>query len=316
VTAQGSEVADSENLSGLFDEVRNWGRWGADDERGTLNHLTPEHRTIAAGLVVDGVIVSLAHDLPTAPTAETTTPAQHHMLVAGDARVDNGLEGYEASSDYVGTNVHSLGVTHIDALCHTFVGGVMYNGVSAARVRSDGATRNRVTAFSEGIVGRGVFFDIPAVRELSYLAGGDVVTLADFELAEAMTHVAVGPGDILIVGTGRDALREASGGELPTHLGIAGLHHECIKWLHERGVSVLGSDGVSDPVPHLGVPEWPFPLHQIGIVAMGLHLVDNMALAELAAECAARGRWTFQFVLTPLRLRGGTGSPVNPVAIF
>jgi kynurenine formamidase len=305
-----------EQLHELFGSLKNWGRWGSDDERGALNHLTPERRRTAADLVRDGLSVSLARDMPLNPSPEVPYPAQHHMLTAGDARHNTGQPGYEASRDYIGSHVHGLGVTHIDALCHMFVAGHMYNGVPAEEVRSDGARANTVMTLADGIAGRGVLLDIPRARGVSHLEGDDIVTQDDIDRAEASAGLEVGAGDILLVSTGRDVRRERAGGSLRPADGMSGLHPECLPWLHARGVAMLGSDGISDAMPGLGVPNWPYPIHQIGITAIGLHLIDNMALGRLAAECARLGRWAFQFVVAPLRIPGGTGCPVNPLAIL
>jgi kynurenine formamidase len=114
------------------------------------------------------------------------------------------------------------------------------------------------------------------------------------------------------VSLGRDARRKAKKG----FDGFSGLHAECLPWLAEREVAVLGSDAISDPMPFVGTPDWPFPVHQIGITAIGLHLIDNMALAPLALRCAATQRWEFLFTMGPLRIPGATGCPVNPVAVL
>ena len=98
--------------------------------------------------------------------------------------------------------------------------------------------------------------------------------------------------------------------------GMVGLHPECLPWLREREIAVLGSDGISDPLPGLGIESWPFPIHQIGITAMGLHLIDNLALGALSAACAERERWTCLFSLGALRVPGATGCPVNPIALL
>jgi kynurenine formamidase len=304
------------DLDALFESLKNWGRWGEDDQRGALNHLTDQHRVAAAALVTDGVTVSLAHDLPTMPSAENPFPAHHHMLASGDARDSNGIPGYEASRDYVGCHVHGLGVTHVDALCHMFVRGEMYNGVPASEVRSDGARRNSVMALADGVVGRGVLFDVARVRGVPFIEGNDVIRLAELEAAEGDHGVRVGPGDVLLVSAGRDARRAGGGGTLDPATGMVGLHPECLPWLHERQIAMLGSDGISDPMPGIGVPHWPFPVHQVGIAGMGLHLIDNMALGALAAECARRSRWAFLFSMAPLRIERGTGCPVNPVAVL
>ena len=118
----------------LFNSVSNWGRWHDEGGRGALNHLTPERRAAAGALVRTGFTVSLAHDFPVNPSPETPSPAHHHMLASGDARDSNGIPGYEASRDYIGTEVHGMGITHLDALCHMYVRGEMYNGRPAGDV--------------------------------------------------------------------------------------------------------------------------------------------------------------------------------------
>jgi kynurenine formamidase len=306
----------SQALESLFESLKNWGRWGSDDQLGALNHLTAECRQGAAALVRDGLTISLASDMPVRPSAEAPYPTEHHMLTAGDARHNTGQPGYEASRDYIGTHVHGLGITHIDALCHMFVAGQMYNGVSADQVRSDGAQVNTIMTLREGIAGRGVLLDIPRTRGVDFLDRDDLITQADLDQAERAAGTAVRTGDVLLVSTGRDVRRQAAGGTLNPADGMAGLHPESLPWLHEREVAVLGSDGISDAMPGLRVPMWPYPIHQIGITAIGLHLIDNMSLASLAAHCATLGRWEFLFVVAPLRVPGGTGCPVNPLALL
>ena len=127
--------------------------------------------------------------------------------------------------------------------------------------------------------------------------------------------VEVGPGDILLVSTGRDARRAELGPWDPDRTGLAGLHAECVPWLHERDVAVLGSDGVSDPLP-AEAHAWPMPLHMCLLVGMGVHLLDNLHLGRLAEACDGAGRWEFLFTVSALHIGGGTGSPVNPVAIL
>ena len=300
------------DLDRFYRELSNWDRWGDNDERGALNHLTPAHRAHAATLVRDGEAVSLARNLATAPTPENPFPAHHHMLASGDARDSNGIPGYEAARDYVGSDVHGLGVTHVDALSHMFVRGEMYGGRPASEVRSDGARANTVMAMADGVIGRGVLLDIPRLRGEAFLENDDFITRADLEAAASAASLTVGTGDILLVAWGRDARRRAKRG----FDGMAGLHPDCLPWLHEREIAVLGSDGISDPMPGLAIENWPFPIHQVGITAIGLHLIDNMALGSLAEQCAERDRWEFLFTMAPLRIERATGSPVNPVAVL
>ena len=183
-------------------------------------------------------------------------------------------------------------------------------------MKSTGSLRCSVMAARDGVVSRGVLLDIPRARGARWLEPGDRVRRAELEAAERAASLRVEQGDVLLVATGRDARRAALGPWDPVGVGLAGLHPDCIPWLHERRIAVLGSDGVSDPLPASGVPGWPIPVHQCCLVAMGVHLLDNLALAELAEACAARRRYEFLFVVAPLRVEGGTGSPVNPLAIF
>ena len=123
-------------------------------------------------------------------------------------------------------------------------------------------------AMADGVVGRGVLLDVPRALGRHYLDSGEVVTVDDLRRTEEAQGVGVGPGDVLLVAWGREARRRAK----KRFDGFSGLHAECLPWLHERDVAVLGSDGISDPMPFVATPDWPFPVHQIGITAMGLHL--------------------------------------------
>jgi kynurenine formamidase len=306
------EVPTTAQLDAMYEDLKNWQRWSVDDQRGALNYLTIEHTRKASRCVTDGSSISLAHDLGTEPLPEHPYPVQHHMLASGDARDSNGIPGYEAARDHLSLDIHGLHTTHVDALSHMFVRGEMYGGRPASDVRSDGARSNTVLSMADGVVGRGVLLDIPRTNGCEFLDTGDVVTVADLEAAEKAQHVQVGEGDVVVVAWGREARRAAK----RTFDGFSGLHAECLPWLHERRVAVLGSDGISDPMPFVGTPEWPFPVHQIGITAMGLHLIDNMALSQLAEQCSVADRWEFLFVMGPLRITRGTGCPVNPVAVL
>jgi kynurenine formamidase len=306
------DVPTTSELDAMYASLKNWRRWGEDDQRGTLNFLTPERRMAAAARVHSGTCVSLAHNLSTAPSGENPQPVHHHMLASGDARDSNGIPGYEAARDYVGLDVHGLATTHVDALSHMFVNGEMFGGRPATDVRSDGARANTIMSMADGVVGRGVLLDIPRSTGVDYLDAGSLVTIAELEATETGEDVTVGTGDILLIRWGRGPRRAAKG----VFDGFSGLHPECLPWLHGREVAVLGSDGISDPMPFVGTPSWPFPVHQIGITAMGLALIDNMALDQLSGVCASEGKWDFLFSMAPLRIERGTGCPVNPIAVL
>src|ERR1700722_367843 len=197
--ARDYDVPATETLERMYEDLKNWGRWGADDERGALNHLTDERRRRAAALVINGESISLSHDLATEPLPDHPHPVLHHMLASGDARDSNGIEGYEAARDYLALDLHGLWTTHVDALSHMFVRGEMFGGRPASEVRSDGARSNTVLSMADGVVGRGVLLDVARVRQRPYFGLGEVVTVDDLEAAEASQGVQVGRGDVLMV---------------------------------------------------------------------------------------------------------------------
>ena len=306
-----SRTVTAEAMEALFRRVSNWGRWGADDERGTLNHLGPAEARAAAALVVQGRTVSLSRDFPVLPGPENPWPAHHHMVIAGDDPCVPGVDGLEVSTDYIGIAFHGMASSHLDALCHVFQGGRMYNGHPASDVRSTGARRNTVMTLKDGVAGRGVLLDVPRALGVPFIDPERLTTVADLEAAEAAQGLRVGKGDILLIRLGRDVRRET----FPDQA-VAGLDPEVALWLHQREVAVLGGDGVHDPIPSgLVAPGWPMPIHMLGLVAMGLHLLDNLDLEAIAGVCAEQARWAFLLTLAPLRIPGGTGSPLNPVAM-
>jgi kynurenine formamidase len=302
----------------IFESVKSWGRWGKDDERGALNLITPEKRRAAAALVRTGEAVSLARELPVQPSAENPNPALHMMVVGGDScgPESHGVDGLETTMDFVGVSFHGMAVSHIDALCHVAVNGQMYNGFPVTDVRSTGALHNSIQAAKDGIVSRGVLLDIPRLRGVPWLELGDTIAPEELDAAERAQNVRVERGDILLIATGRDARKAKHGPWSAQHDGVAGLHAECVPWLRERDIAVLGCDGISDALPGLGIPSWPIPVHQCTLVAMGVHLLDNLRLDSLMTACAREQRWEFLLTVAPLRVERGTGSPVNPVAVL
>ena len=281
----------------------------ADETTGALNLITPERRAAATALIREGTPVSCA--LPVRPAPNNPKPAQHYMIRAGDSPAERGIAG---AMDYFGIAPHGLASTHMDALCHIFVEGKMYNGFDQDEVRTNGAWKLRIMSGKDGIIGRGVLLDIARLRGVDWLEPREPIGAAELEAAEAAQGVQVGPGDTLLIGTGRDA-REAALGPWGWDDGMAGLSAETLPWLRARDISMLGCDGVSDVI-RSGAPEWTLPVHQVVIPRMGLHLIDNMQLDRLAAACAERSRYAFCLVLAPLRLERGTASLVNPLAIF
>ncbi|MEE2663393.1 MAG: cyclase family protein [Myxococcota bacterium] len=310
-----SENFTPDQMRKIFESVKNWGRWGAEDERGALNLITPEKRREAAAAVIAGEPVSCSLELAVRPSVENPNPALHMMIQAGDDCLLPEVN-FETVMDFVGVAFHGMATTHLDALCHVFVDEKMYNGFSKHEVKSTGARRCSVMVARDGIVSRGVLLDMPRSLGVEWLDPRTAITVEQLEAAEEGQGVRVSEGDILLVGTGRDARRTAQGPWSPMEQGLAGLHAECIPWLHERGVAVLGGDGVSDALSLSGTEGWAMPIHQCTLAAMGVHLLDNLRLDSLAEACARHGRWAFQFTVAPLRVDKATGSPVNPIAVL
>lgn len=312
-----SAVFDEKDMRELYLRTRNWGKWGAKDERGALNYISPAMQTNAAALVQEGVVVSCALPFPVTPGLSNPTPAQHMMIVGGDDPCCATGPGLQTTLDYIGIAFHGLASSHIDALCHVAVDGEMYNGFPVTEVKTSGAHHNSIMNCADGIVGRGVLLDIPALRGESWLQPSQMISPEELQSAARLQRVEVAEGDILLVYTGREKRLETVGNWDPDSVPLAGMHPLCADWLFEKRISVLGGDGVHDPYPQLlELPNWSMPIHQCCLVGMGVHLLDNLSLAPLAEACRNYQRWTFQFVISPLKVVGGTGSPINPIAIF
>ncbi|CAG1000787.1 hypothetical protein MYXO_02995 [Myxococcaceae bacterium] len=304
-TARRPRPARAAEVEALHQTLSNWGRFGERDQLGTLNLVTRERSAAAAALVRTGRSVSCARAIDTEPSAENPQPALHHMI--GTAS-----EGW--GGDFLALAPHGYATSHIDALCHIFHAGMLYNGYSCQRVTARGALDLSIDALRDGVVARGVLLDPPRVDGRPFLEPGEALHPEDLERAEVESGARAGPGDVLLVRTGRWRLRDERGSWDPRER-LAGLHASCLPWLRERDVSVLGSDGVSDVIPS-GVEGARLPIHEVGIVAMGLHLLDNLDLEALSAACSEEGRSSFLLVLAPLVLARGTASPLNPIAVF
>jgi kynurenine formamidase len=302
----------SAEFSSLFDELCTWGRWGSGDERGALNLLTPERLLAAAGLVREGRSITMSLPLNTRQAVHNPMPADHHMTLLGDAAA--GAQPLHFMKDYVGLDYHNDGHTHIDALCHVAYRGALYNDQPEGSVTAKGAGENTIEVLRNGLVGRGVLLDIPRVRGVEWLEPGEHVFGEDLESAEREQGVRVGPGDILLVRTGH-VRRLTDLGPWNTPAEKAGLHPTAMRFVADRGVAALGSDGNSDTAPS-STDGVDFPIHVLAITAMGIHLLDYLQFEDLRLVCERVERWEFLFMAAPLRIIGGTGSPINPVAVL
>ena len=211
---------------------------------------------------------------------------------------------------------HGLDVTHLDSLAHLFWDGKMYGGEPASLVSDrHGALKHDVLAVRDGVTTRGVLLDIPRLRGTDVLAADDHIFPEDLEAAEKAAGVTLEAGDVLLVRTGEGGARIREGKNYNANKPRSGYQAACLPWLHERGISMIGSDVAQDPTP-TGYKTVHMPIHMVGIVAMGLWLIDNCQLEDLAATCDRLGRWEFQFALAPIRVQGVTGGPANPLAVF
>lgn len=299
------EPMSSADVLALHGSLSNWGRWGDDDQLGALNLITPEVTAAAGATVTSGRSVSCARPLDTVAAVDNPSPVAHHMT--GTA-----TEGWGA--DYFALAPHGFATSHLDALCHVFFEGKIYNGYPIDTVTAHGATRLGIHHLAAGIVTRGVLLDLAGLVGLEALEPGTPIFPEDLEAAEQKAALEVGPGDVLFVRTGRWRWRDQYGPWDATNL-AAGLDAACLPWLRDRGVAALGSDCVSDVLPSR-VEGVPMPIHTVAIVAMGLHLMDNLDFDRLAVACTEEGRWAFFLTVAPLVLRRGTASPVNPIAVF
>lgn len=296
---------DDAALVELFHRCSNAGRWGDDDQLGTLNYITAAKRQRAAKLVKLGRVVSVGQDLSTRQTANNPKPVVHYMLYEQRHPI--------SALDFFGLAPHGFAVTHLDAVGHVFWQDHVYNGRNSGDVcLASGLAFGSIYAQRDGIFTRGVLLDIAASRGVPWLKPTETVTVADLEAAEGAQKVRVESGDALFMRVGLEA-REATEG--PEDLAErAGIDAECVEWLHEREVAVYSGDCVEKiPFPSR---QMPLPLHQIGLASMGLVLLDCPRVEELAATCHELGRYDFLLAVAPLRVPGGTGSPVNPLCLF
>ena len=305
-------VLDAAEFEALYRRLRQVPSWGAADRRGALNYLTPERVLAAAGEIRLGRTISLAAPIETGLAPDDPAPAIHEMAGPAGNQADPG--GLTYAQDRLGMNVHGNVDSHIDALCHIMYRKTLYNGVPADEVTEHGAQELSIEVARDGIAGRGVLLDIPRLRGVRWLEPGDLVTGAELTAAAEAQQVRVGTGDLLFVRTGHRRRRNEFGPWDAAKL-RAGLHPEALEFIAERKVAVLGSDSNSDAAPSVaeGVET---PVHVLAINALGVHLLDYLQFEDLVPLVETTGHWSFFCVIAPLRLRHGTGSPVNPIAVL
>ena len=302
---------------------RNWGKWGPEDERGTLNYITPADIVRAAGLVRRGVAFSLAIPFD-AHGPQIDQPGRfnpiHRMMITGPDCTTGAVRfpgGIGFADDMVIMPLQCA--TQWDALSHCFEDGRMYNGYDANLVSSRGAKRNGIDKVAQrpgGIVARGVLLDIPRVKGVEWLEPGYAITEEDLDAASAAHRVAVGTGDALLVRTGQMTLCRSRGGWGDYAGGDApGLSFHTADWVQRRELAAVATDTWGMEVRPNEIPGSFQPLHQVFIPNMGLTIGEIFFLDDLAEDCARDGVYEFFFVAPPLPITGAVGSPINPLAI-
>jgi kynurenine formamidase len=318
-----------ETVRALAQKYTNWGRWGAEDQLGTLNHVTPDDVVAAAQLVRNGRIVHMGLPIddqgPQSGGGSFGRFNPIHLMIRDGADV---AAGTTIRDFYGGEDRHLRGTDDIlimplqsgtqwDALSHIFFEGKMYNGYPADQVSSKGAMKNDIAQGRDRMIGRGVLLDVPSVLGVQWLEPGYAITADDLTRCEEVQGVTVRRGDHVFVRTGQMAqVRDRgnwgdySGGDAPG-LGLA-----AVPWVAEREIAALATDTWGLEVRPNETPDTNQPLHIILIVHMGMWLGEIFDLEDLAVACREENRWEFLFAGPPLSITRAVGSPLNPLAVF
>jgi kynurenine formamidase len=293
---------NAEEFDRLFQQVKNWGRWGADDQLGSVNLITAAKRKQALSLAKTGQTVSLVHNPITDKAEDNNSPFEHVMLPGFS------MDSYKVS-------YHGYAHSHMDALCHILYKDQTYNCYARAIVNTEkGCTKLGIDNLKQGLITRAVLPDIPRLKNVPYLEPGTAIYQEDVEAWEKMAGVKIESGDVILLRTGRWARREKVG---PWNVGrsAAGFHASIIPFIKARGVAIVGSDAASEVTPSM-VDGVGLPVHTLLITALGVNILDNQDLEAVADVAAKLKRWTFMITINPLPVTGGTGSPMNTIATF
>ena len=304
------------------EELKNWGKWGPDDELGVLNYVTPQDIVNAARLVKKGKVFRLGLNLdengPQRGIFGGRWNPLHQMLATGTDAIAGKQDvkpGLRYADDAI--NLPTQAGTQVDALSHVFLGDKMWNGYPAALVDCKGAHKNGIEKFADKIVGRGVLLDVARFKGVECLQDGDGITNADLDATAKAEGVEVRRADFVIVRTGQMEDRLAKG-EWGTYAGgpAPGLAFETLDWIHAKQIAGICSDTWGIEVrPNDTGPDVFQPWHWVTIPAIGIVHFEILYLKELAEDCAADRVYEFFFCAPPLPITGGTGSPINPQAI-
>ena len=292
------------DVESYFKRLNNWGRWGQDDQLGTVNLVTDARRAAARALVRKNRTVSLARDIVPQPHLQF---GYHVTYPSKRERADVVLDRFDLV-------YHGYWVTHVDALCHVAWDGELYNGRPfASSLTAAGATWGPIDPLLDGIMTRGVLLDVAAGRKEGYVTVDHPVTPRELDETAARFGVRVEPGDVVVVRSGDEAFRRAHPEWVPRVSPHPGLHVSCLEWFREKDIAAISWDMMDErPIGYAG---FGMGAH-LAIPFLGLALVDNTNPERLAKACAEEARYEFLFTATPIRLVGATGAPAHPLAIF
>jgi kynurenine formamidase len=314
MTITGAKPTTRAEFDAVYAECSNWGVWGPDDQRGAVNYITPEIVKEAAGLVRSGRTVSCSWALDTVAGPDNPKPVVHHMTIMDDIHLGDSGD-LRFTGDFMGIEFHGDAHSHIDALCHVVYKGKTYNGLPVAEAANSlGGLKQTMDVAKEGIVGRGVLIDIPRHRGTKWVEPGEAIFRDEIEAAMAAQNVELRQGDILFFRTGH-ARKRLDEGSWDAANAKAGFHVSAMPLFKETKVAAIGFDGDGETVP-ANCEGVMYPIHAIGVNSMGLYFLDSLSFEDLAQASLEEGRNEFFCVIAPLRLAAGTGSPVNPIAIF
>jgi kynurenine formamidase len=305
-------IATEEEFHQAMKDLSNWGRWGPDDVLGAANFITPTKRKQAAALVKEGITVSMEHPIF---QEDVIDGGGHLERTVVSVRPTGTSDKYAFTGSY-----HGSIFSHLDAInCHMMEDGKGYNGRSWEDVKAaNGCPKGDIMALKDGVVTRGVLFDatlLPGRAPKGWLEPGTAIHREDLEALEKIEHVKVSEGDVILLYTGRWK-RRAAVGPWKTSEGVAGYHADVAFFLKERGVSFIGEDEYNDVSPTTLPPAVGLPIHKLALIALGVDIFDNLDFERVIETARRLNRYEFMFSAAPLQVEKGTGSPLNPIAIF
>ena len=304
----------------LAEKVRNWGRWGAQDQRGTLNHIDPEVLKGAVGTVTQGKLFSLGLNFDRNGPQQSDGPRFNPELTLttlGTFIKPDSPRQWAYTDDVVRMPLQAA--TQWDAFSHVHYDGQLYNGCRVEEgLTSTGAVKCGIEHLAApGIMSRGVLLDIARLKGVDMLPVNYAITSDDLDEACRRQNVVPRRGDVLLVRTGHirtftlDRNREAFNGLQ------AGLSATCADWIHQHSLAAVAADNLAVEIMTEDLATWeaPLPLHMLMLRDMGCPLGEMFDMEALAGDCAADGRYAFLFTAPPLPVTGGVGSPINPLVL-